>query len=245
MADLSTVVTSFPADQASLALVQANTPLVNSYGTVTVTGGQLNVLCDTTYNHGGQSALNFTWSGAGFYFKPTPAPKGGASTSQTTTPAIIDSSSSDGGSIRLEWVINTGPATPTITAYAYSVDGTYTDVSTAVSATYSSTTHAWLGWYGDATNIYYVTSSTGTTWTTFRTVARTLIPWVATEADLGFVYSTNRVGGSNTTALLDNINTGGTAPGAAAAGVRGTQPLVNYGLPATQPMSAVRRASSW
>ena len=238
MADITTVVTSFPTDYASAALVNANTPFTLCYGTVSVTSGQLNVLCDTTFNHGGKTAENYTWNGTGFYFKPTAAPKGGASTAQHSYYAFFDASSTD-DSIRAEFDINTGPATPTITAVVYSTDNTYTDVGTPVSATYvQASTHTWLGFYYDVTNLYFVRSSDGNTWVTFRTVALSLATWLTTQSDLGFVSATNRTGGSNTTSLLDNVNTGGTAPGAVA-GTASPQPILG------RPSNPVLSSFSW
>jgi hypothetical protein len=241
MADLTSIATAFPADQANTAAVIANTPFTNSYGTLTVTSNVLNVLCGLSFNNGAQTAEVYTWNGTGFYFKPTPAPKGGAATDMSTYCAIADGSSTD-DSIRMSWIMNTAPATPTLVASHYNVDNTYSDPQGATSLTYSAVTHAWLGFYYDATNMYWVSSPDGTTWTTRRSSPREA--WLASQADITFIYSTNRVAGSDTNALLDNVNTGGTAPGAPA-GSKPTYPLVNYGLPGVNNQSAVRRASTW
>lgn len=234
MADLTTVATSFPTNYGSTALVVANTPFTGSYGTVTVASGALNVVCGTSFSNSGQTANVYTWDGTGFYFQATPAPKGGSATDMSTYCAIVDGSTTD-QSVRMSWVFNTSPGTPTLTATHYNADGTYTDPQGATSLTYNAAAHAWQGFYYDATTMYWVTSPDGSTWTTRRSSPREA--WLASQADIGFVFSTNRVAGSSTNALLDNVNSGGTPPGAASG-------------PTTRPITggmtqAVMRSSTW
>ncbi|MFI5955806.1 hypothetical protein [Cryptosporangium sp. NPDC051539] len=236
MADLTTLVTDFPTNQGSLALVQANTPFTQSVGAVTVASNALTVVCATSFANAARSG-NYSWAGGGLYSKPVPAPEGTAATNQETFLAIADASSTD-ASIRIAYDWDLAPTTPTITAVLYSTDNTFTDVSTPVSETYSAVNHAWLGWYYDASNIYWMKSADGATWSIMRQVARSLGAWLTTQTDLNWEFSTNRVGGSNTNATLDNINTGGVAPGAGTPGPT-TRPIVGGNS------SAVMRASSW
>lgn len=231
MADLTTMSTAFPTNYASTALVNANTPFTGCYGTVTVASNALTVLCGTSYGNGANTAQNYTWNGTGFYFQVTPAPKGGAATAMETFCAIVDGSSTD-QSIRIAWNFNLAPATPTLTAIHYNTDNTYTDPEGAVQLNYNATDHAWIGWYYDTSNQYWVTSPDGNTWTTRRTASRQT--WLTTQTDIGYVFTTNRVSGSNTNATSDNYNTGGTAPGAVTA--RGTQP--NQGYPSNNVLAS-------
>lgn len=227
MADITTVSTDFPTNYGSTALVNANTPFTLCYGTVTVASNALNVPSGTSFANGANTAQNYTWSGGGFYFKPVAAQESTAATNVWTYIAIVDGSSTD-DSIRIGFDIDTAPATPQITCIAYAVDNTYADVGTPVTETYVvGTNHAWLGWYYDSTNVYWVRSSNGTSWTTMRTVTKTSIAFVGTQSDLGFAYVTDRTGGSAAAATLDNVNINGTAPGA----VITASPQPNQGYP--------------
>ncbi len=237
MADLTAASSSFPTDYASSALVAANTPMAGSYGTTTVTSGRLRSLVDTSFSSAGSTALNYTYSGGGFYWQAFPAPNVSSATSMWTYYAIVDASSTD-QSIRVGFDVNRGTSGPVIQCIAYSTDNTYTDVTGVVSTAYSTTTHAWLGWYYDATNLYWQCSSNGTSWTTMRTLARTNVTWLASQSDLGFVMAGTRTGGANSNNEMDNLNTGGTAPGAAA-GSRSPQPTQGY------PSNPVLRSFSW
>src|ERR1051325_3459862 len=157
MADLTTAISSFPTDYASAALVAATTPMAASYGTTSVTGGRLRSLVDTTFSSAGQTAENYTWSGGGFYWQAFPAANVSSATSMWTYYALFDGSSTD-DSIRIGFDVNPGTAGPLIECIACSVDNTYTDVTTKTSVAYSTTDHAWLGWYYDATNVYWMRS---------------------------------------------------------------------------------------
>jgi hypothetical protein len=210
MADISTLVQDFSTAQANTAAVAANTPFTASYGTVSFSGGQAVILCGISYGNGMQTAGVYTWNGTGFYFHPTPAPKGGAATAQETFIAIVDDSSTD-DSVRVGFEFDLGPASPVMRCILFNTDNTYSDPGT-LSLTYSATNHYWLGWSYDATNVYWWASTAAGTWTQLRSAARPA--WMTTQTDLGFVISTNRVGGSNTNANLDNLNTGFTVPGA-------------------------------
>ncbi len=213
MVDLKTPQEDFTTARVDTAAIQAATPFTNSYGTLSVSGGVMNVQCNVSYGHGAQTAENYTWDGTGIYCKPVGAPKGGAATAMETFLAISDGASTD-DSVRMAFNINTAPATPTIKPILYNVDNTYSDVSGIASATYVvGTTHAWLGFSYDATRVRWWRSPDGTTWTEIGNAAKPA--WVA-NATLTFIYSTNRVAGSNTNATLDNFNINGSIPGVVA-----------------------------
>ena len=218
MADITTVVEAFGTARTNAAAIAANTQFTGAYeqaaGAVNVAGGVAVVRCGTAFSNGLLTGNIYTWNGTGFYFKPTPAPKGGAATEMSTFMSIVDGSSTD-GSILCGWDINTSPATPTLLATLYTVDDDYTDPTSLGTINYNSTTHAWLGWYYDATNLHWVYSSNGTTWNTHRSEPK---PAFLAQADLRFSFSTNRVAGSNTNANLDNVNINGTAPGGGGGG---------------------------
>lgn len=222
MADITTVVNDFSTARANASAIALNTQFTNTYeeasGVVNFAGGLAVVRCGTIFGNGMQTADTYTWNGTGFYFKPTPAPKGGAATEMSTFCAIVNGSSTD-ESIRIAWNVNLATTTNNLFATVYDTDNTYTDPNGATTLTYNSTTHAWLGWYYDATNVYWVYSANGTSWTTARTKARgTWSNFLTSGSALGFAFTTNRVAGSNTNANLDNLNINGTAPGGGGGG---------------------------
>ncbi len=210
MVDLKTLQEDFSTARANTSAVQLNTIFTGSYGTTSFSGGLGNVNCGITYGNAFQTAENYTWDGTGLYWKPTPAPKGGSATAMETFLAIAKGDSTD-DSIRMSFNFNTAPATPTLKPILYNVDNTYNDVSGISSINYNATTHAWLGMSYDSTLVHWWRSADGLTWTE---IGNTTKPSWLNGNTLTFIYSTNRVAGSDTNANLDNFNINGNIPGA-------------------------------
>jgi hypothetical protein len=212
MADITTVVNNWNAAYANTAAVVAGTQFTGSYGTVSGSGTQGAIACQAAFATGLLTGSIYSWTGKGFYFQTTAAPKGGAATTMQTQYAIAKGASTN-LSIRIMFQIDTAPATPTITCNLFNTDNTFTDTGVPVIENVGAS-HAWLGFYFSGSSIFWAKSANGITWSVMRQDA--LPSWANSSADLAFAIQPNRVAGTDTNALVDNVNVNGVPPGSGA-----------------------------
>jgi len=182
----------------------------NAYGGCSEVGGRARVPCVAGTYAGYQTAKMYTLAGSSVFLQvPLAAAANGATVEAQTVFSVITSTAGT----NLLFNINTVAGTLRCES---NVD--YFD-STAVSITYSATTHAWLRIRETGGNVYWDTSPDGTTWTNRRTIATPA--WVTAAVDTcALDLWSYRNNGTTNYCEFDNVNTltsGGTVYYATAA----------------------------
>ncbi|MET8694707.1 hypothetical protein ABZV65_19440 [Streptomyces bauhiniae] len=167
----------------------------NTYGGAIETGGRARVPCTTGYA-GYQTGYSWTLAGATIYCQiPTVPAAAGAASAYCT---LMVNSGTDGTRLGFTYDAVAGQLKCTN-------EVGYTDASPTV-LTYSSTTHKWWRLREDGTNVYWDTSTDGSTWTNRRTFATPA--WVTTGIDTCAVdMSAHRDAGTANYAEYDLFNT--------------------------------------
>lgn len=186
-----------------------------TYG-ATVTGGVCNVVCGDFV---GSLASNDTYTSAGSYMyakvtaavKHTTAP---IDTTCNTTFGVKDSATGDGIN-NVEFSIDTVANTISCLMYGASA---FTDIGTALTVAYSTTTHAWLA-LDFRTNVRWLYSADGATWTAFART-ETVPTWASLTTNRQKVepYREPSQATFTNNATIDNWNINGTAPTAPSSG---------------------------
>lgn len=167
----------------------------NSYGGTTETGGRVRVPCSTGFA-GCQTAYSWTLAGATFFVKvPTVPVASGAA--EAYCGVLVNSSV---GGTRIGFIINA------VTGTLRCVNETGYFDPASVDLTYNGTAHAFIRLREDGTNVYWDTSSDGSTWTNRRTLATPA--WILTEIDTcALDMSAHRDAGTPDYAEFDLFNT--------------------------------------
>ncbi|MGW4493771.1 hypothetical protein [Streptomyces sp. NPDC004376] len=167
----------------------------NAYGGALETGGRARVPCTTGYA-GYQTAYSWTFAGATVYCQvPTVPAAAGAGSAYCT---LMVNSGTDGTRLGFLYDAVAGQL-------RCSNETGYTDPS-PTTLTYSATTHKWWRLREDGTNVYWDTSTDGSTWTNRRTLATPT--WVTTGVDTCAVdMSAHRDAGTANYAEYDLFNT--------------------------------------
>jgi cytochrome c5 len=170
----------------------------NSYGSVTESSGKAHVPCTTGFA-GYQTAYSWTLAGASFYVAVTTTPAASTAT-EAYASVFVNAPDIATSGTRIGFVINkvTG-------LLKFSSEVAYFDAG-ATTVTYNSTTHKFLRLREDGTNVYWDTSSDGSTWTNRRTLATPA--WVTASVDTcALDLSAHRDAGTSDEAAFDLFNT--------------------------------------
>lgn len=179
--------------QDSFATDQIATLWPNFSGSVSVTGGRARVTTDTGFNRL-KSAASYTIDGSMAFVQVFCPAQGGATTDANA-----------------ELMINSG-TDGTDAGFTFNAVGntlTMKDMSgffdpSAVSITYSSTSHRWWRLQLEAGNWLWDTSPDGITWTNQRT--STAPSWATSGVTLSVALQSHRNNGTNDFAEFDNFN---------------------------------------
>jgi hypothetical protein len=173
----------------------------NAYGGCTETGGRAHIPCIAGNYSGYQTAKVWTLAGSSVYLQvPTAAAAASATVEAQTAFSVINVT--DG--TNLAFNINTVAGTLRLESNV-----AYSDAGATV-LTYSAVTHLWLRFREDGTNVYWDTSTDGSTWTNRRTLATPA--WITAGTTRNTcaldLYSYRNNGTTNFTEF-DNVNTPG------------------------------------
>ncbi|MFE2047985.1 hypothetical protein ACFXAS_05720 [Streptomyces sp. NPDC059459] len=167
----------------------------NSYGGCVEAGGRARVPCGLGYA-GYQTAYSWTLAGATVYVQLATVPSAVGAT-EAYCGLLVNSGT---GGTRLGFIYNA------VTGLLRCTNETGYFDANSVNLTYNATTHKWLRLREDGTNVYWDTSTDGTTWTNRRTLATPA--WVTAGIDtVALDMSAHRDAGTPDWAEYDNFNT--------------------------------------
>lgn len=173
------------------------TQWANSAGTLTVSGNQVGIACDTSYDSVLESTSSFDIRGTFVFAQMTPF------TGTTATEMGLQLINDEGNLFSLEYV------TPDLLAVIVE-NGVSTTIGTEI--TYNATTHAWWRIREASGTVFFDTAPDGVTWTNQWSSTYTL------DASAMFVEVYTGVDtGTSGTSFVANVNTTGTTSAAMSA----------------------------
>lgn len=163
-----------------------------NYGTVSVVSGKANIAATSGYT-GLRSGSNYVLQGSEVVAQLFPAPVLGATTNELTFLVLTSTGGTDAG-----FQIDTAAG-----VIRYWVRAGYADGG-QLTETFSAADHAWVRLRESGGTLSWATSPDGANWTVRRTAASP--SWTGSDLFQSLVAETHRVGGTDTSAQVDNVN---------------------------------------